>query len=259
MYYTVLITGESGIGKRMFAQSVHNESLRKNNPYVMVNCAGMPPDQLDNKLYGYLETNYIQSSSMIKKGMFEVAHTGTIFLDQISKLDIHGQASLLRVLTEGNIVRRGDDRALPVNIRIICSTNKNLMNLVREGEFNENLYYMLNVLSLNLTPLRERKEDIAALLEYFIEKYNNVYKKYVVLTEGSKAVICDYPWYGNVRQLESFCERITILAPKKVLNEEFINENLECYNINFEEKRYDESSIGKKVVVYENPEADKIL
>jgi PAS domain S-box-containing protein len=255
----VLITGESGTGKKMFAQSIHNESLRKNNPYVVINCASMPPDQLEKKLYGYLESNYMHSSSIIRKGLFEVAHTGTIFLEHISELDSYGQANLLRVLNEKSVVRRGDDRILPVNVRIMCSSNKNLLNLVKEGKFSEELYYSLNVLSLNLTPLRERKEDISTLLEYFIDEYNNTYKKYVVLTEGARALICDYPWQGNVRQLKSFCEKIIILASKKVLDEIFINEHLEIYALPSDINKYNSLDEEKKVVVYESPEAAKIL
>lgn len=255
----VLITGETGTGKKMLAQSIHNESLRKNNPYVTVNCAAIPPEQLEKKLYGCLEGNYLHSSSSLRKGMFEVAHTGTIFLDQISELDIYGQASLLRVLTENSIVRKGDDRILPVNVRIICASNKNLVKLVREGKFNENLFYMLNVLSLNITPLRERKEDILALLDHFIEEYNNMYKKYVVLTDGAKALISSYPWYGNAQQLNKFCEKIIILAHKKVLNESFINQYLEPYFTAFDESKYGVIDKEKKIIVYESPEAAKIL
>jgi transcriptional regulator with PAS, ATPase and Fis domain len=255
----VLITGESGTGKKMFAQSIHNESLRKSSPYVAVNCSAMSPEQLEKKLYGYLESNYMHSSSIIKKGLFEVAHTGTIFLENISEMDLRGQANLLRVLNEGSIARFGDDRILPVNVRVMCSSNKNLMNLVKEGKFSEELYYTLCVLSLNLSPVRTRKEDVLALLDCFIDEYNNRYKKYVVLTEGAKSLVCSYPWQGNVRQLKSFCEKITILAPKKVLNDSFINEHLEPYSIIYDVNKYSSSDEGKKVVVYENPEAAKIL
>lgn len=255
----VLITGESGIGKKMFAQCIHNESLRKNNPFVVVDCASMPPDQLDKKLYGYLESNPLHSSTITKKGRFDIAHTGTILLNQISELDKYGQVNLLRVLNESSIIRRGDDKLLPVNVRIICSTNKNLSTLIKEGKFNQDLYYMLNVLTLNITPLRMRKDDILNLLDSFISEYNNIYKKYIILTEGAKAVICSYPWYGNVRQLKKFCEKIIILAFKKVLNEDFINKHLEFYSDFYEENKYYTSGAEKKVVVYQSYEAAKII
>jgi transcriptional regulator with PAS, ATPase and Fis domain len=191
--------------------------------------------------------------------MFDVAHTGTIFLDQICELDLYNQASLLRVINEGNIIRKGDDRTLPVNVRVICSSNKNLMNLVIEGKFNEDLYYVLNVLSLRLTPLRDRKEDILVLLDYFVNEYNNKYKKYVVLTEEARAVMCAYPWYGNVLQFKNFCEKLIILASKKVLNENTISEYLELYNPSLNENKYDKIVFDKKIIVYGNPEAAKIL
>lgn len=255
----VLITGESGIGKKMFAQSIHNESLRKNNPFVVVDCASMPSEELDKKLYGYLESNHLHSSTITKKGMFDIAHTGTILLSQISELDRYGQVNLLRVLNESSIVRRGDDKMLPVNVRIICSTNKNLVTLIKEGKFNEDLYYMLNVLTLKITPLRMRRDDILALLDNFIREFNNIYKKYVILTEGAKAVICSYPWYGNVRQLKKFCEKIIILAPKKILSEDFINKHLEFYSSDSDENKYDSFVKEKKIVVYESFEATKII
>jgi len=256
---TIVITGESGVGKKTFAQSIHNESLRRNNPYVAVNCAAMPAEQLEKKLYGYLERNYLNSSTIIKKGMFEIAHTGTIFLENIADLDKYGQATLLRVMKESSITRIGDDKALPISVRIICSANIPLRNLLKEGKFNEDLYYMLNILELNMNPLRKRKEDIGALLDYFIDMYNNMYKKYVIFTDGARELIYSYPWYGNAQHLKKFCEKITILATKKVLNEDFVNEHLEYFTPEPQESKYDNISEGKKVVVYESPEAAAIL
>lgn len=256
---TIVITGESGVGKKIFAQSIHNESLRRNNPYVAVNCAAMPAEQLEKKLYGYLESNYLNSSTIIKKGMFEIAHTGTIFLENIADLDKYGQATLLRVMKESSITRIRDDKILPISVRIICSTNIPLKKLLKEGKFNEDLYYMLNILELNMSPLRKRKEDIAALLDYFIDMYNNMYKKYVIFTDGARELINAYPWYGNAQHLKKFCEKITILSTKKVLNEDFVNEHLEYFTPEAEESKYDNISEGKKVVVYESPEAAAIL
>lgn len=255
----VIITGECGTGKKLFAQSIHNESLRRNNPYVAVNCAAMPSEQLEKKLYGYLESNYFNSSTVIKKGMFEVAHTGTIFLENISDLDIYGQATLLRVINEGSITRWGDDKALPVNVRVICSTTKSLRTMVKEGRFNSELYYMLNVLELNISPLRTRIEDIETLLDYFIDMYNNMYKKYVILTEGARELLYSYPWYGNAQQLKKICEKIIILSPKKVLDENFINEHLEYFSEAVDEISFDKRNEQKKVVVYQSPEAANIL
>jgi len=254
----ILITGESGTGKKMFAQSIHNESIRKKNPFVVVDCAYMSPDELEKKLYGYLEKSFLNSQQITKKGMFDLAHNGTILLNQISELDKYGQRKLLRVLNENSIMRIDDDKIVPINVRIICTTSKNLIPLIKKNKFDEDLYYMLNVLPLNITPLREKKEDILDLLDSFISEYNNMYVKNIVLTDSAKAVLSSYPWYGNVRQLKIFCEKITILAHKKVLNEDFINKNLEPYYIDSDENKYCIPDKGK-VVVYQNYEAQKIL
>ncbi|OOM80844.1 sigma 54-interacting transcriptional regulator [Clostridium sp. BL-8] len=255
----ILIMGEIGTGKKMFAQCIHNESLRKINPFVAVDCTSMLSEQLENKLYGYLENNYVHSSTIIKKGMFDIAHTGTIVLNEISELDKYGQSNLLRALKEDCIVRRGDDKVLPIDVRIICTSTKNLAELVREGKFNAELYYMLNVLRLNITPLRERKEDIITLLDNFIREYNIIYKKYAIFTEGAKAVINSYPWYGNVTQLKKFYERLIILSQQKVINEDFVNANLEFYTNNLYKNDGRVANEEKRVVVYGNYEAAKIL
>ncbi len=255
----IMIMGESGNGKKLFAESIHNESLRRNNPFVMLDCASLPPDILEKKLYGFVEASYMHSSSPVKKGLFEIAHTGTLFLDKITELNTYGQLSLLKAISEGSIVRIGDDRALPVNIRIICSVNKNIENLVREGKFNENLYYMLNVLSLYIPPLRERGEDILALLDYYIEYYNNMYRKYAELTEGAREAVLSYGWPGNVQQLKKFCERVIILAPKKVINEDFIRKCLESCPAGFDNSKAAAPGPEKGITVYKSPEALKIL
>ena len=255
----IMIVGESGIGKKLFAESIHNESLRRNNPYIMVDCASMPPELLEKKLYGYMEGSYMNSSSPVKKGLVEIAHTGTLFLDKITELDSYGQLSLLRVLRDGSIVRIGDDRALPVNIRLICSANKSIVKLVREGKFNQDLYYMLNVLTLNIMPLRARKDDTSALLEHYVEYYNNMYRKYVMLTDEAKETILSYPWPGNVQQLKTFCEKAIILASKKVLSEDFISRCLEDYDSILSETAISIFESDKKAPVSRSPEALKIL
>ncbi len=255
----IMITGEPGTGKKLFAESIHNESLRRNNPFVMVDCASMPPELLEKKLYGYMEGSYMHSSSPEKKGFIEIAHTGTLFLDKITELDSYGQLSLLRTMRNGNIVRIGDSRALPVNIRIICSANKNIVNLVREGKYNQDLYYMLNVLSLNIPPLRARKEDIKTLFDYYVEYYNNMYRKYVTLTDEANEAILSYSWPGNVQQLKNFCEKIIIMAPQKVLDREFINRCMEDYEPFLDDAVVNVFESDKKNLLYKNPEATKIL
>jgi transcriptional regulator with PAS, ATPase and Fis domain len=256
----IIITGESGTGKKLFAESIHNESLRRNNPFVMVDCGSVPPDMLEKNLYGYVTGNYIHSESSVKKGLFEIAHSGTIFFNNITELGMYEQLRLLRVMREGGIVRMGEDRAMRVNVRVICSVNKNIINLIREGKFNEELYYMLNVLSINLPPLRKRKRDMETLLNYLIEQYSYMYRKHVILTDAAKEVIFSYPWPGNVQQLRKFCEKLIILSTKKVLEEDFINTCFEDYSSSFDENEFDiTENKGKKIVVFKSPEAARIL
>lgn len=256
----IMITGESGTGKKLFAESIHNESLRRNNPFVIVDCEAMPPDILEKKLNGFINSSYLHSESPVKKGLFEIAHSGTIFFKNITELNMYEQHRLLKVMRDGGIMRIGDDRELSVNVRVICSVNKNIINLIREGKFNENLYYMLNLLSINLPPLRKRKKDIETLLDCFIEQYSYKYRKYVILTDAAKEVVYTYPWPGNVQQLKKFCEKLIILSNKKVVDESFINNCFETYSFSFEENKLDLTyNNGKKVVVYKSPEAARIL
>ena len=156
----ILLYGESGCGKELFAQSIHNSSLRANQPFVAVNCGSLPSNLLESELFGYVEGAFTGALKKGKKGLFEIAHKGTIFLDEISEMDSQGQTRLLRVLEERCIMRIGDDKLIPIDVRVIAASNKNLLKLVREGKFREDLYYRLNVLTLNVPPLRERGEDI---------------------------------------------------------------------------------------------------
>ncbi|MDF2523283.1 MAG: proprionate catabolism activator, Fis family [Clostridiales bacterium] len=256
----IMITGEFGTGKKLFVESIHNESLRRNNPFVVVDCASMPPDLLEKKLYGYMDDGHLRSQSPVKKGLFEIAHSGTIFFNNITELNMYEQLRLLKVMREGSIVRIGDDRALRVNVLVICSVNKNIINLIKEGKFSEDLYYMLNVLSINIPPLRKRKKDIETLLNYFIEQYSYMYRKHVILTDAAREVVYSYPWPGNVQQLRKFCEKLIILSIQKVLDEGFINKCFEDYSSCFHENKFDiTDNNGKKVVVYKSPEAARIL
>lgn len=255
----IMITGEVGVGKKLLAECIHNESLRRNNPYVAIDCASMPHDVLEKKLYGYIDGDYLHSQSPEKKGLFDVAHTGTIYFDKIDEMSMYDQLTLLRVMHEGSIRRVGDNSSLPVNVRVICSVDKNIINLIKEGKFNEELYYAISVLSLNILPLRKRKNDISVLLDYFIKQYSYMYRKYVIITDAARQIVLSYPWPGNVEQLEKFCEKMIISSAKKVLDEDFINKCLQSYTSFIDEKKFDFSNESKKVVVYKNPEASKIL
>jgi transcriptional regulator with PAS, ATPase and Fis domain len=219
---TTLILGESGTGKELFAQSIHNNSSRRNRPFIAVNCAALPLSLLESELFGYAEGAFTGAVRRGKKGLFEIADTGTIFLDEISELDLSGQVRLLRALAEKCIRRVGDDRVIPIDVRVIAATNKNLSKLVEEGRFREDLYYRLNVLTVEIPPLRERTGDIRPLLNHFLSVYGEKTGKYITLSGSACKVMEQYPWRGNVRQLKNFCERLVIIARQNEISESFV-------------------------------------
>ncbi|MGB9887192.1 MAG: sigma 54-interacting transcriptional regulator [Moorellales bacterium] len=210
---TVLLSGETGTGKELFAQSIHAHSRRKNGPFVAVNCAALPENLLESELFGYEEGAFTGARKGGKPGLFELAHTGTIFLDEIGEMPPPLQARLLRVLQEKEVMRLGGSRVIPVNVRVIAATNKNLLQAVQEGSFRADLFYRLNILSLKIPPLRERKEDIPVLVEHFIRRYSQEHR---VLVKKPREVLVKrleaYDWPGNVRELENFIERYCVLA-----------------------------------------------
>lgn len=208
---TVLITGPSGTGKELFTQSIHNYSQRKNRPFVAVNCAALPANLLESELFGYVEGAFTGAARKGKPGLFELAHRGTIFLDEISEMDKYGQSRLLRVLQEMKVRRLGDDKNIPVDVRIIAASNKNLPKLVRDGEFREDLYYRLNVMTINLPSLKDRKGEIRYLAEYFLKALGGRFGRELVLEEQAAALFERYEWPGNVRELKNFIERLVIM------------------------------------------------
>lgn len=208
----VLILGESGTGKEMFAQSIHNNSDRSKGPFVAVNCAALPENLLESELFGYAEGAFTGASRGGKMGLFEMAHGGTIFLDEISEISPVVQSRLLRVLQEREIMRIGDNRVIPIDVRIIAAANKDLEEAIRKGAFRSDLYFRLDVLTLRIPPLRERREDILPLLNSFMTRYSIRFKKpQKKLTPGAQKLLMEYTWPGNVRQLQNIAERITVL------------------------------------------------
>lgn len=206
---TVLICGETGSGKEVFAQSVHNYSSRKNGPFVAINCAGLPASLLASELFGYVDGAFTGARRGGKAGVFEQADRGTIFLDEISEMPIELQSHLLRVTQEKQIMRIGDNKIISVDVRIIAATNQNLEDKVGKQKFREDLYYRLNVLRLNVPPLRERLEDIEPLLCHFLFKLTCI--DWVVSNEAT-CLLKQFSWKGNVRQLENFSERLSFLC-----------------------------------------------
>lgn len=210
---SVLITGETGTGKEMFAQSIHNASPRSSGPFVAINCAAVPETLLESELFGYAEGAFTGARQKGKPGLFEIAHGGTVFLDEVSDMAPRLQAQLLRVIQEREVVRIGDDRVIPVDVRVIAASNKDLGLLVASGEFRRDLYHRLNVLTLRLPSLRERPEDIPLLAQAFFERFTTKYRKGLSLSPDlTWAPLLSYSWPGNVRELMNVIERLVVLA-----------------------------------------------
>ena len=210
---TVLITGETGTGKELFAQSIHNESKRKYHPFVAVNCASLPENLIESELFGYVKGAFTGASKDGRIGLFEMAADGTIFLDEISEIPLSMQAKLLRVLQEKEIIRIGSDKVVRVNARIICSSNKNLLTLVNEGKFKEDLYYRLAVLEVSIPPLRDRREDIPRIAHTLVRHFNQRHKKGVVSIDPRVFdELSTMPLRGNVRELGNILERLVITS-----------------------------------------------
>lgn len=202
----VVITGESGTGKELFAQSIHNESPRKNFNFVAVNCAAIPDSLLESEMFGYEEGSFTGAKKGGKVGYFELAHKGTIFLDEIGEMPMALQSKLLRVLEERKVVRIGANKSIDVDVRVIAATNQDLFAMVEQGRFREDLFYRLNVLPLNVPSLRERAEDILPIFYFFARKGNSGMK----LTPEAARVLTDYSWRGNVRELRNVVEFLLI-------------------------------------------------
>ncbi|KYO67793.1 sigma-54 interaction domain-containing protein [Thermovenabulum gondwanense] len=208
---TILLRGESGTGKELFAHAIHNSSYRKHSQFVRVNCAALTDSLLGSELFGYAEGAFTGAKKGGRKGLFEEADGGTIFLDEISEIGLSHQAMLLRVLNEKEILRVGESKPVPVNVRVIAATNVNLERAVEEGRFRKDLYFRLNVFPIYIPPLRERKEDIPLLVEHFIKKYNQEYGRAVESIEKSALKsLMDYDWPGNIRELENVISRAII-------------------------------------------------
>jgi len=225
---TILITGESGTGKELFAQGIHRISPRKDGPFVAVNCAALPESLLESELFGYEEGAFTGAKKGGKTGLFELAHGGTIFLDEIGRIPISLQGRLLRVLQEREVMRLGGSRVIPVDVRVIAATNLDLREAVQQGEFRADLYYRLNVLKLKLPLLRERNGDVNLLTDYFISKYNKKFGKRVTfLPRDIKEWINSYHWPGNVRELENFIERLVILSSGRSIDRDLAHKLIE--------------------------------
>ncbi|HLZ19374.1 MAG TPA: sigma 54-interacting transcriptional regulator [Smithellaceae bacterium] len=219
----VLLLGESGTGKDIFAQSIHNESDRKNGPYVAINCAAIPRDLITSELFGYAEGAFTGARRGGNHGKFELADGGTIFLDEIAETPLDLQAVLLRVIEDKFIVRLGGTSLRPVNVRVIAATNKDLRKEVEKGNFREDLYYRLNVFAISMVPLSERPDDIPLLIDLFVKKYAGAMGKHIDRIDDKVIEIFkDHPWPGNVRELQNVIERMMNLTTTSEITAEHI-------------------------------------
>lgn len=223
---SLLILGESGTGKELIARQVHLRSERNQLPFVAVNCAAIPEHLIESELFGY-DKGAFTGADQHRIGFFEASHRGTIFLDEIGELPLQLQSKLLRVLAEKKVVRVGSTREIPVDIRVISATNQPLNELVTKGKFREDLFYRLNVLQIELPPLRDRKEDIPVLAKYFLKKFSETYKKKIMdFDEDALATLSAYSFPGNIRELINIIEQCLVLETMSTIQNETLPEKI---------------------------------
>ncbi|HEX7416334.1 MAG TPA: sigma-54 dependent transcriptional regulator [Smithellaceae bacterium] len=213
---TIMITGETGTGKELVADAIHYNSPRKKNPLIKINCAAIAETLMESELFGYEKGAYT-GAAITKPGKFELAHKGTLFLDEVGEIPRDMQVKLLRVIQEQEFERVGGLRTIKVDVRIITATNQNLLQQVQAGNFREDLYYRLNVFPIDVPPLRERKEDIQPLVDYFMDKFNKKLELSVEVDSKVKEMLLRYEWPGNIRELENLIERMMLLAKDNLI------------------------------------------
>ncbi|MFA5535767.1 MAG: sigma 54-interacting transcriptional regulator [Bacillota bacterium] len=250
----ILISGESGTGKEMFAQAIHNQSSRAKGPFVVVNCGTIPRELVSSELFGYSEGAFTGAKRGGNPGKFELASGGTIFLDEIGDMPFEQQIGLLRVIQEKTVVRLGGNHPIPVDVRIICATNKNLTEEMEKGNFRADLYYRLNVIPISILPLRKRPEDIVVLFEYFLKKHYNANPQKV--NQGVLACLSSYQWPGNVRELQNITERMLFRAKGENIAVKHLPEQIaEKY---FENDKQGEEAPREKVPIKDFLQEQKI-
>ncbi len=216
---TVLLLGESGTGKEILARYIHSVSSRSKGNFVAINCAAIPENLLESELFGY-ERGAFSGATRTHKGKFEQANGGTLLLDEITEMPLSLQAKILRVLQEKTIDRLGSNESIPVNVRIICTTNRNIEEEVKESRFREDLFYRINVFPITIPPLRERKEDIAPLANLFLKRYSRAFgKKIKSISDQAMEILQNYSWPGNVRELENVIERAVVLCESREITQ----------------------------------------
>jgi len=228
----VLIEGETGTGKELIARAIHQRSLRSRSPFMTMNCGALPSELFASELFGY-EKGAFTGAHNRKKGRFEMAHEGTLFLDEVAEMALSSQVDFLRLLEGGRVQRLGSNETLLVDVRVIAATNKDLAELCRQGRFREDLYFRLNVVRIDLPPLRERREDIPLLIEHFLEQFREKYgKPYLKITHSALNLLTEYEWPGNIRELKNTLERSVVLCRGK----EIVPESFAGYRSIFQDK-----------------------
>lgn len=247
---TVIIMGESGVGKELFAREIHVRSKRADKPFLSINCSAIPENLFESELFGYKKGAFTGAESD-KKGKIQMADGGTIFLDEIGEIPYHIQAKLLRFLQEGEIEQLGSSRPIKVDVRVLSATNRNLPELIKDGKFREDLFYRLNVFPINIPPLRERKEDIPYLIKHFMKKYGF---KDIEITEKAMAKLINYEWYGNVRELENIVYRLCVMARSRVIDvvdlpQEINNIDRKSFDISLPEEGLNLEDLEKNIIL----------
>ena len=242
---TILLHGESGTGKEMFAQGIHNESQRKNNSFVFINCGAIPRDLVASELFGYVEGAFTSARKGGNPGKFELADGGTLFLDEIGDMPLDTQANLLRVLETKQVVRVGGNEVIPVDVRVIAATHKDLAEEVKKGNFRDDLFYRLNVMPIKTPSLRERKEDIKTLVDFFYAQFTKRTDQKSAIDESFYAVMKQYSWPGNVRELQNVMQMVTNIVGE--------NENLSSKHLPDSIKETVHENIVKEVDSYVVP------
>ena len=220
---TVLITGESGTGKEVITNQIYQASKRAGKPFLKVNCAAIPDTLMESELFGYEPGAFTGASKSGKTGIFELANGGTLMLDEIGEMSVQMQTKLLRVLQNHEITKVGGHKAIPVDVRIIAATNKDLLKSIEEHTFREDLYYRLNVVPIQLVPLRERKSDIEVLFFHFFEKYKKKYNKPIEIYSDALHLLESYNWPGNIRELENVTERLVVINQNNIIDKKMIS------------------------------------
>ncbi|MBP1663071.1 MAG: transcriptional regulator, partial [Bacteroidetes bacterium] len=248
---SVLITGESGVGKENFPQIIHNYSHRKHGPYIAVNCGAIPEGTIDSELFGH-EKGSFTGATADRKGYFEVADGGTIFLDEVGELPLSTQVRLLRVLEAGEFIKVGSSKTQKTNVRVVAATNLNITQATRDGRFREDLYYRLNTVPVYIPPLRDRKEDIPLLFRKFAADFAEKYKMPPIrLTDEARQMIMNYYWNGNVRQLKNITEQISVIEQQREITPAILRsylpaEDIERFPALFQRERSDQKTFNNE-------------